>query len=66
MARGKSKFRGADDVYLTEKSIAVRYYSTWVDKYGKYHTADKTKYYPKTSKNLRDAKSIFGWVRKGR
>lgn len=62
----KNIFSGADDVYLTDKSIAVRKYSTWIDRNGKHRYSDKTKYYPKTTANLKKAKAVFGFLRKGR
>ena len=60
------KCNGADDIYLTKNSIAVRRISTYVDKRGKYHLEDKTKYYKKTSKNLECAQKKFGFIRNGR
>lgn len=54
---------GADDVYLTEKSIAVRRIRS--GKSGKI-ISDETIYYPKTRENLRIARSEYGTLRKGR
>lgn len=61
-----NKFNGADDIYLTKKSIAVKRYSCWYDMNGKFHSEESVKYYPKTKKNLTQAKQIWGWVRNGR
>lgn len=61
-----NKFAGVDDIYLTKKSIAVRHVSTSYDKNGKFHLSDVTKYYPKTSKNLSQARRIHGYIRSGR
>lgn len=61
-----NRFAGADDIYLTKNSIAVRKVSTYYDKNGKFHLTDNTKYYKKTAKNLSSAKSIYGYIRNGR
>ena len=62
----KKKFLGADDIYLTQNSIAVRRISSYQDRNGKYHLVDKTKYYKKNQKNLKTASSIYGHIRYGR
>lgn len=36
-----NRFAGADDIYLTKNSIAVRNVSTYQDKNGKFHMTDK-------------------------
>ena len=51
--RKRSKFAGADDIYLTGKSIAVRRVYTYSDKNGRQRLSDKTRYYPKTAKNIK-------------
>lgn len=66
MSKRRSVFAEADDVYLTDKFIAVRKISTFNDEKGRYRCVDRTKYVPKTSKNLAEARSIFGYLRKGR
>ena len=55
MKRSLNKFMGADDLYQTSKSIVKVSVQT---KGGK--TTEFKKYYPKTSANLKDAKSIWG------
>ena len=64
-ANRMNRFIG-DDIYLTDKSIAVRRVSTTQDKHGNYRMYDKTKYYPKTKSNLAEIKRMYGYVRKGR
>ena len=49
----KVDLKGADDVYLTEKNIAVR--RTVEDKRGRV-VSDVTTYYPKTRENLKLAR----------
>ena len=68
MAKRKNliRFSGADDIYFTKKNIAVRNVSTWYDDKGKFHLADKTKYYPKTKRNISSAFNVFGYIRNGR
>jgi|GEM_PF-6542266 len=61
----KSFLYGADDIYLTNKYIAVRRVSSSRSN-GKARLSDKTYYYPKTRDNLRVAGSIYGNIRKGR
>ena len=62
----KNIFRGADDIYLTDRSIAVRRVSTVKSRNGRAVLRDKTTYVPKTEKNLRRAKEIYGYLRNGR
>lgn len=62
----RNKFAGADDIYLTKNSIAVRRVLTRKVGDGVYRVTDKTKYYPKTSSNLRSAGNIVGKIRHGR
>ena len=64
--RKRSKFAGADDIYLTGKSIAVRRVHTYTDRKGIQRLSDKTRYYPKTVKNIKQARSVFGNIRYGR
>lgn len=60
---GKIRLEGADDVYLTDKSIAVRRIKS--GKGGRI-VSDVTTYYPKTRENMKNAREIFGTLRKGR
>lgn len=62
----RNKFYGADDIYLTKRSIAVRRVSTVRSKSGRAVLKDKTTYIPRTERNLRQAKSIYGYLRNGR
>ena len=62
----RNRFAGADDVYLTQKSIAVRRVSTVKGRNGRARLIDNTTYVPKTEANLRRAKGIFGYLRFGR
>lgn len=62
----RNKFMGADDIYLTKKNIAVRRISVYLTKDGSLRQSDKTRYYKKTSSNLRKARDIYGFIRKGR
>ena len=62
----RNMFAGADDVYLTENSIAVRRISTEKSRNGRAVLKDKTVYVPKTDKNLDKARDIFGFLRFGR
>ena len=62
----KNVFRGADDIYLTDRSIAIRRVSTVKSKSGRAVLKDKTTYVPKNEKNLRKAKELYGYLRKGR
>lgn len=66
MARLRNKFAGVDDIYFTKKNIAVRNISTYQDKHGNYRMVDKTRYYPKSSKNLSQARRIHRYIRSGR
>lgn len=59
-------FRGADDIYLTKKRIAVRRVATKRDAQGNQVYSDRTVYVPKTAKNLERARSIHGKIRYGR
>lgn len=65
-ARSRNIFAGADDVYLTDRSIAVRRVSTVKGRNGKAVLRDKTTYVPRTDANLRKAKEMFGYLRSGR
>ena len=62
----RNMFAGADDVYVTENSIAVRRISTEKGRNGRAVLKDKTTYVPKTDKNLDKARGIFGFLRFGR
>ena len=64
--RSHNVFAGADDVYVTENSIAVRRISTEKGRNGRAVLKDKTTYVPKTDKNLDKARGIFGFLRFGR
>lgn len=68
MARKRKRniFSGADDVYLTEKHIAVRKINTRYTKSGKMVFTDKTKYHKRTAKNMQLLKKTQGYVRFGR
>ena len=69
MAKGKYRglsLKGADDVYLTERSIAVRRVSQSFGKNGLWKMTDKTTYYPKTKENLSRAYKVLGRIRTGR
>ena len=59
----KISLDGADDVYLTDKSIAVRRIRS--GKSGRI-ISDKTTYYPRTRENMKSARDMFGALRKGR
>lgn len=61
-----NQFAGVDDIYLTKKSIAVRHISGVEKPNGNISFSIKTKYYPKTRKNLAKAKDIHGYIRYGR
>jgi len=61
-----NQFVGADDIYLTKKSIAVRNIVSEMHFGKRYVLSDKTRYYPKTRKNLAKAKDIHGYIRYGR
>lgn len=57
--QGLRKFLGADNIYLTSKSIAVSTVKCRVTPEGvRYRTV--TKYYPRTAENMRAATSIYG------
>ena len=66
VSKKKNIFRGADDIYLTKKNIAVRRVSSYTTKKGRFVLKDKTTYIPKTEKNLRRAKAVHGYIRNGR
>lgn len=55
--------RGADDVYLTKKNIAVRQVLYRGKDRG---FVDKTTYYPRTAENIKIARSNWGRLRFGR
>lgn len=55
--------KGADDVYLTRKNIAVR--KVFSGRNGRI-VSDRTNYYPKTAENMRIVRSNWGRVRFGR
>ena len=59
----KISLEGADDVYLTDESIAVRRIRS--GKSGRI-ISDKTTYYPRTRENMKSARDMFGALRKGR
>lgn len=58
----RNKFAGADDIYLTKKCICVKRCSSSRDKSGNYFYHEKKNYYPKTRKNLVQAKSLYGFI----
>ena len=62
----KALILNADDIYLTNKSIAIRKFTSWKNNKGEFCCNDKTIYYPKTKKNLKKFKSLFGFIRFGR
>ena len=62
----KNIFKGADDVYLTKKSIAVRRVSSSRKADGTFLLQDKTRYYKKNARNMKLLKSTYGRVRFGR
>lgn len=64
--RRRNKFAGVDDIYLTRKNIAVCHLTPTIGSYGRTAYCYKTKYYPKTRKNLAVAKRIHGSIRYGR
>lgn len=67
MARKRgNQFVGVDDIYLTNKSIAVRHISGVEKSNGEIWYSIKTKYYRKTRKNLAKAKDAHGDIRYGR
>ncbi len=57
---------GADDIYETKNSIAVRRVSTKRGRDGSYSVSDKTTYYPKTEEVKSKVRSIYGRIRFGR
>lgn len=61
-----NQFAGADDIYLTNKSIAVRHISGVQKSNGRIVYSMKTKYYRKTRKNLAKAKEEHDYIRYGR
>ena len=65
-SRSRNVFAGADDVYLTKESIAVRRIDTSKGRNGRAKTTDRTRYIPKTAANLNKVKKIFGYIRTGR
>ena len=62
----RNPFVGADDIYLTNKHIAVRKLSSFTNKKGQLVYADKTMYYKRNKKNLTRANDLYGYIRKGR
>ena len=62
----RNKFACADDIYLTDKNIAVTRVKSVKDKNGYWRTSQKTIYVPKTVRNLNEAKKIHGFIRKGK
>ena len=66
MAKFRNKFAGADDIYLTKNSIAVRRVSTYRTRKGEQVYSDKTKYFKRTKNNLIQASSLYGRLRFGR
>lgn len=66
-ALSKRVLNNADDVYQTKNCIAVRNVESVVDKRtGRIELIDKTRYYPKTQKNLTAAQAVHGRIRAGR
>lgn len=57
---------GADDVYTTKNSIAVRRSKGKIIKNGQIVYVDRTVYYPKTDKNMRIVERQCGKIRAGR
>jgi outer membrane biosynthesis protein TonB len=55
-------FKGADDIYLTKRKIAIRTIAT--DAKGR--LTDTTRYVARSAQNMRDAESVHGRLRKGR
>lgn len=70
MAKKKQTFlqmlRGADDIYLTDKSIAVTRVATGYDKRGQYTITETRKYVPRTEKTMSILSKEVGRVRKGK
>lgn len=67
MARRKNNvFAGVDDIWLTDKFIAVRNVETVRSKRGFSYQYDTVKYYKKNENNLKKAKAIHGYIRYGR
>ncbi len=64
--KSRNVFTGADDIYQTRSSIAVRRVSSRIAKDGTAQLRDKTKYYPKTTEKMNQAKQVFGPIRWGR
>ena len=62
MATRKNKFYGADDIYLTKKSICVTKISS-SSKNGVFTLSEVRRYYPKTFKNLKLASSVHGQIK---
>lgn len=62
----RNVFTGADDIYLTNKHIAVRRLGSFTNKKGQYVYTDKTTYYKLNKKNLNKANDLYGYIRKGR
>ena len=62
----RNKFSGADDIWMTGRSIAVKRVSSTRGKNGNYTHTEKTTYYPRTSENMKQATSIYGLIRKGK
>ena len=59
----KNSVKGADDVYLTKKNIAVR--KVFSGRNGRI-VSDRTTYYPRTAENMKIARSNWGCLRFGR
>ena len=66
MARRKNKFAYADDIYFTKKSIAVRKIYNTISKNGISRLVDKTRYYPKSKRNINQALRVYGQIKNGR
>lgn len=62
----KSMLNSADDIYLTDKHIAVTKVSTNYDKIGNYTYIKKCKYVPRTVNTMRILNAEVGLVRKGK
>lgn len=62
----KNPFKGADDIYLTKKHIAVRRMNTFTTRSGNVKVTDNTRYYKKNRQNFKMAIDVYGCLREGR